>query len=134
MSLAHRPVDPPVHSPPSTWSSRLAVMPLRAAEQHVLVVVGEADLHTAAQLRRQIVELLPVEPPTLVIELGALHFCDLAGLDALRDGVRVASDAGVAVSLRGMSPQLAWLHHSFPARQSVRRGVRGAPCGKRASR
>ena len=133
MSLAHRPV-PPDHGPPPGRSSRLVVLPLRAAEQHVLVVVGEADLHTAAHLRRQIVSLLPVEPPSLVIELGALHFCDLAGLDALRDGVRAAEDLGVATSLRGMSPQLTWLHHTFPARTPVQRGVRGVPCGKRVSR
>ena len=94
----------------------LMVMALRAAEQHVLVVIGEADLHTAGQLRRQLIDALWAEPPSLLVELGALGFCDLAGLDALHDAARAAQDAGVTLTFRGMSPQLTWLHRTFPPR------------------
>ncbi|MBW3640413.1 MAG: STAS domain-containing protein [Actinobacteria bacterium] len=101
---------------PSERGSGLMVMALRAAEQHVLVVVGEADLHTAGQLRTALVDMLPVHPPSVLVELGALEFCDLAGLDALRDAARAAHNVGVALTFRGMSAQLAWLHHTFPPR------------------
>ncbi len=95
--------------------AKLTVMVLRAAEQHVLVVVGEADLHTAGQLRAQLIEMIRAEPPSVLVELGALEFCDLSGLDALHDAARAAHDAGVALTFRGMSPQLSWLHATFPA-------------------
>lgn len=94
--------------------SALLVMPMRAAEQHVLVVVGEADLHTAAQLRSQLLEMIRAEPPSVLVELGALEFCDLHGLAALDDAARAARDAGIELSFRGMSAQLSWLHHTFP--------------------
>ena len=99
--------------------SALMVTALRAAEQHVLVVVGEADLHTAAQLRTQLIDMLPVQPPSVLVDLGALEFCDLPGLDALHDAARAAHDAGVALTFRGMSAQLTWLHRTFPPRSPV---------------
>lgn len=99
--------------------SWLMIMPLRAAEQHVLVVVGEADLHTAGQLRSQLIDMLWTGAPSLLVELGALEFCDLSGLDALHDAARAAHDAGVALTFGGMSPQLAWLHATFPHRNPV---------------
>lgn len=94
----------------------LLVMPLRAAEQHVLVVVGEADLATAEQLRGHLSDALAGQPPSLLVDLAGLDFCDLSGLDALHDATRQASAAGVSVTLRGMSPQLEWLHRTFPPR------------------
>lgn len=96
-------------------SSRLVIMPLRAAEQHVLVVVGEADMQTAGQLRTQLINLLWAAPASsVVVELAALGFCDLSGLDALHDAARAAADVGVALTFRGMSPQLSWLHATYP--------------------
>ena len=96
-------------------TSTLMVMPMRAAEQHVLVVVGEADMHTAEQLRTQLIGALGAEPPSVLVELGALDFCDLQGLDALHDAARAAHNAGIALTFRGMSRQLSWLHRTFPA-------------------
>ena len=101
---------PPAPGPPSG----LTVTALRAAQQHVLVVVGEADLHTAGQLRAQLIEMLPTPPRPVLVHLGALEFCDLAGLDALHDAARAAHDAGTALTFRGMSPRLSWLHRTFP--------------------
>lgn len=90
-------------------------MPLRAAEEHVLVVVGEADISTADQLRENLVAALADWPPALRVELGALEFCDLPGLDALQDAASAAAKAGVQLTFSGMLPQLAWLHQRFPA-------------------
>ena len=99
---------------PTGLPSALMVMTLRAAEQHVLVVVGEADLHTADQLRAQIIGSLPEPPLSVLVELAGLDFCDLLGLDALHDAARAARAAGVALTFRGMSRQLSWLDHAFP--------------------
>ena len=92
------------------------VMRLRAAEQHVLVVVGQADLATAELLRDDLTDALAGQPPSLLVELAGLDFCDLSGLDALHDAARQAHAAGVQLTFRGMSAQLAWLHRTFPAR------------------
>lgn len=87
--------------------ARLLVIPLRAAEEQVLVVVGEADISTADQLRDHLTDALAGQPPALRAELGGLEFCDLLGLDALHDAARAAAAAGVHLTLSGMSAQLA---------------------------
>ena len=94
----------------------LLVMRLRAAEQHVLVVVGQADLATAEQLRDDLTDALAGQPPCLLVDLAGLDFCDLSGLDALHDAARRAHAAGIELTFRGMSTQLAWLHRTFPPR------------------
>ena len=89
-------------------------MRLRAAEQHVLVVVGQADLATADQLRDDLTDALTGQPLSLMVDLAGLDFCDLSGLDALHDAAQQAHAAGVQLTFRGMSTQLAWLHRTFP--------------------
>lgn len=71
---------PPRHGPGAgatvpPGSARLLVMPLRAAEEHVLVVVGEADISTADHLRDYLIHALAGRPPALRVELGGLEFC-----------------------------------------------------------
>lgn len=105
---------PAVDRGPPSGGAWLLVMPMRAAGRHVLVVVGEADSSTADQLRAELVAALAARPPSVLVELSGLDFCDLAGLDALHDCARAAADAGVTLAFRGMSPQLAWLHRTFP--------------------
>lgn len=96
----------------------LLVMHLRAAEQHVLVVVGEADLATAGQLLGHLIDALALQPPSLLVDLAGLDFCDLSGLDALHDATRQAEADGVPMTFRGMPPQLALLHRTFPPRNT----------------
>lgn len=91
-------------------------MRLRTAEQRVLVVLGDADLATADQLRDQLTGALTGQPPSLLVELAGLDFCDLSGLDALHDAARQAHAAGIQLTFRGMSAQLGWLHRTFPPR------------------
>ena len=97
-----------------SWPSELMVIALKVTEQHVLVVVGEAALDTAERLRSQLIEMLPDKASSVIVDLGSLDFCDLHGLDALHDATQVAHDAGVALTLRGMSAQLSWLHRTYP--------------------
>lgn len=103
-------------SRPERPAPRLTVLAIKAADQHVLVVTGEADLHTASQLRSSITALTPAEPCSVIVELSALDFCDLNGLDALHDAAAVAALAGVELVFHGASPRLSWLHRSFPPR------------------
>lgn len=93
----------------------LSVLVLRAAEQDVLVVLGEADVATAQQLIDQVLEALPTPPRPVIVDLGALTFCDLIGLDALRDVARAAETAGVALAFRNHRPQLRWLQRTVLA-------------------
>lgn len=94
----------------------LALLALRADEQDVLVVLGEADIATADLLRRLVLRALPAPPRQVVLELGALAFCDVRGLDALRDIACAAECAGVGLTFRGGSEQLLWLQQFVPAR------------------
>ena len=100
---------------PAERDAGLAVLQLRAEEQDVLVVVGEADLSTAQRLYDELVQSLPAPPRTAVVELGALGFCDLRGLDALRAAAAAARTAGVCLTFRGQSAQLSWLQRTCPA-------------------
>lgn len=92
----------------------LMVMTLTAPEEHVVVVVGEADVSTAGHLRDQIVAALAARPAAMRVQLDGLDFCDSRGLEALYDAARAAVEAGVPFSFEGASPQLAWLQRTFP--------------------
>ena len=111
---ATRAVPAPRQAPPAP-SSALVLIPMRSDREHVLVVVGEADVQTAPALRATITGMLRSQPPALLVELAALDFCDLHGLDALHDAARTAVAVGVSLTLHGMSPQLAWLLATYPA-------------------
>ena len=101
---------------PAPSTPGLVLVPLRSGASHVLVVIGEADVKTAPQLRATLVSLVAARPSSLVVELAALEFCDLHGVDALRDAERAAAAAGVVLTLRGTSPALTWLLASCPDR------------------
>lgn len=78
-------------------------------QTHVEVhIAGEADLSTAPLLRRRLVDSLRHGRPSLVVDAGALSFCDLSGLDALCDALQTVERSGTHVTLQP-STQLAWL-------------------------
>ncbi len=89
-----------------------------------LLVLGEADIATADQLRQALLEAVAGHPDTVnddevivaevIVDVAGLDFCGLAGLDALHAGLGAAQTAGVVMTVRGMSAQLTWLHATFP--------------------
>lgn len=85
----------------------------------LLVVVGEADLHSAPTLRADLLIALDRRPGSVVVDVSRLAYCDLAGLDALNDFCAAATAAGVPTVIDGMSPLLAWLRARFPAAHST---------------
>ena len=107
----------------------LTVLSLPAAEQDVLVVVGEADLATAGQLREDLLRAVAAAGRPVTVELGALQFCDLCGLRALQDVALAAEDDAVELAFRGMSEQLGWLSRTFPPAGSTMR----SPARRRAA-
>jgi anti-anti-sigma factor len=92
----------------------LRVFPVAAGGQTVVVVSGEADVSNARALRDQLIEASVGESVPLVVDVVDLEFCDLFGLDALREAAAIAEASGVAMTFRGMSRRLRWLDGTFP--------------------
>ena len=82
---------------------------------------------TAQPMLRQLLAALPDPPHPVVLELRALTFCDLHGLDALREFARAAQVDGVALTVRGRSRQLERLERAVPPEASA-----GLPCAAAA--
>ena len=84
------------------------MLPFYDGPRVVVVLSGEADGSTSALLRDRLVESLSHRPRSLVVDARDLTFCDLRGLDALRDAEAAAQRSGITVTVRP-SPQLTWL-------------------------
>jgi anti-anti-sigma factor len=69
----------------------IAVRP--AADEVWLVLAGEIDMLTAARLSSVVNEVLGDSPPRIVLDLGAVTFCDSQGLGTLVVLSRKASHA-----------------------------------------
>jgi STAS domain len=102
-------------------TDRLRVFPFPAGPQVVLVVTGEADISNARALRDRLIEASVSGSPPLVVDLVDLEFCDLNGLDAMREAAAIAETAGVGMTFRGMSRRLRWLDGTFPFRMPGQR-------------
>jgi hypothetical protein len=116
------PIDPTDPSDPDgDETQRLRVFPFPPGPQVVLVVTGEADISNARTLRDQLIEASVSGSPPLVVDLVDLEFCDLNGLDAMREAAAIAETAGVGMTFRGMSRRLRWLDGTFPFRMPGQR-------------
>jgi anti-anti-sigma regulatory factor len=110
-----RPLGSPAHpAGPDDDPKQLRVFPISAGPQTVMVVTGEADISNARALRDQLIEASVSGSPPLVVDVVDLEFCDLFGLDAMREAAAIAETAGVGMTFRGMSRRLRWLDGTFP--------------------
>lgn len=91
----------------------LSISPCSAGPRLVVVIGGEADWVTADRLRAGMDAALAYGPRSAVLDLTDLTFCDLQGLRALLAAVATAEQAGVGVTLHGMSRQLTRLYELF---------------------
>ncbi|MFC7381438.1 STAS domain-containing protein [Sphaerisporangium rhizosphaerae] len=82
-----------------------------SARLHVLAVAGELDHHTAPRLRAVLDEFTFVPAAGLVIDLSALTFCDSTGISLLVAAHQRAQEAGAAVALAGLHPDIAHVFH-----------------------
>jgi anti-anti-sigma factor len=105
------PVDP---ADPEADPKALRVFPFEAGQQTVMAVSGEADISNARALRDQLIEATADGSGPLVVDVVDLEFCDLFGLDAMREAAAIAQTSGVGMTFRGMSRRLRWLDGTFP--------------------
>jgi anti-anti-sigma factor len=90
----------------STDMSRLALTVTAAAGDRArVVVVGEIDLDSAADLRRVLAGALHAST-ALEIDLARVSFCDCSGLRALMDTWHKARSSGQAVAVIDASPRV----------------------------
>ena len=104
-------IDSSVDVRPPGW---LSVTPSAVGPCLVLAMEGEADMVTADHLRDQLRVAIGSDHRSMILDVSGLAFCSLHGLDALHDAIETAEQAGIDVTMHGMSPQLAWLHRAFP--------------------
>lgn len=72
----------------------------RMVETHAVVEVrGEVDLHSAAQLRNRLAEVIDTGKPIVLVDLTQLSFIDSTGLGALVAGRNHAVAAEVNLRL-----------------------------------
>jgi anti-sigma B factor antagonist len=69
-------------------------------------VTGELDLATAPGLHERLQSLVREGSPSIDLDLDAVPFCDLAGLDALLRAHAAARRAGGRLVVRGSCPPL----------------------------
>jgi anti-anti-sigma factor len=94
----------------------------RAGEATKVVLRGELDALTADRGAEFLLGLLAEHPPTIVLDVSELTFCDAGGLSAFVRLANRAEAAGGGVSMIGVRPMLAkqlritGLDRRFPAR------------------
>jgi anti-anti-sigma factor len=96
------------------------------SEYTTMQVVGEVDIATAPEFRRELARLLSHRPPELRVDLSGVSFMDSSGLHALLDASRTAQRQGGKFVLVGTSPQVDRLMSiagvSWPAAGSAATG------------
>lgn len=94
----------------------IVVMPFPDGARTIVVIAGEADVSTASSLQHGVIGTLAYGGRHLVLDLTDLDFCDLHGVDALSAAMSEAEGRGMAVSMRGQSPQVARLLRTYAGR------------------
>lgn len=102
----------------------LTVSVRRQDDSVVVEVSGELDLASATQLERALQLAWREQPQLVVIELGELHFIDMAGLRALLEAQRHAEGQGSQLVLAHVRAPLrrvltlAHMSHLFTIREN----------------
>lgn len=88
--------------------TRLDVQTQESADQRTLVLRGELDMGTEAQLRDLATEQLDAQGlTTLALDMAEVTFLDSTGVSALVDLRKQAQDRGVTVELVAVSRRAA---------------------------
>lgn len=108
----------PGRAPGATTGLWLAVT-RTGGDTVVAAVTGEIDVHTADTLRARLIELHDAGHRRLVVDFGAVPFCDAAGLGALVAAHNHVAAGGGEIVLAGVRPaqlrllRITGLHRLF---------------------
>ncbi|HEX2903414.1 MAG TPA: STAS domain-containing protein [Jatrophihabitans sp.] len=104
-----------------------------AVDSHEIVEVrGEVDVHSAAQLRDRLIEVIDAGHPSVVVDLSWLQFIDSTGLGALVAALNHANAAGVKFRLVCTTDRLlkvfriTGLHEVFEIHPTVDQAIQAA--------
>ena len=87
-------------------------MPTHARPGHtILALHGDLDIAAAPALREHLLNALHHSARLLTLDLGAVSFCDAAGLAVLIGAQRRATALGITLRLTAPRPQIAELLH-----------------------
>jgi anti-anti-sigma factor len=80
----------------------------RSGDRHevVLILSGELDLQSAAELERELAAIRCERPSRMLLDLSRLDFMDSAGLAMIIDAERAAREDGIGLRLRRGRPQV----------------------------
>jgi anti-sigma B factor antagonist len=84
----------PSHAGGDRAISSLAFRATSWGEHAVLSVEGEVDIHTAASLRRRLLELFEGGHAKVIVDMSAVGFMDSSGLNVLIGAVRAGRRTG----------------------------------------
>ena len=103
----------PQHARPAPWAGRKARgsgrarglrVDVRPGDQPVVVVGGEIDLYSGAELRDELLRVLRRHGPRLILDLHEVTFMDSAGIEVLLATRRRAQLEGGWVRVARASP------------------------------
>ncbi|MFG2576186.1 STAS domain-containing protein [Streptomyces sp. NPDC048481] len=72
----------------------------------ILRVAGEIDLHTAAALREEALDIIVQGHPQMILNLSGVTFCDSSGFNALIGIMRCAMTAHGSLTLAAVPDRL----------------------------
>jgi anti-sigma B factor antagonist len=84
----------------------ITVAPPAVHDAVVVTLHGDIDLHSADLLRSSLTGLIDQGASKIVVDLGAVPFCDSVGLSAFVDGHRRCQAAGGYLRLAAATPFL----------------------------
>ncbi|WP_052706246.1 STAS domain-containing protein [Streptomyces rubellomurinus] len=97
----------------------------------VCALAGDLDVETLAPAAATLTELVARRPPTLVIDLRGVAFCDSSGLNLLLKTRIAAEQEGTELRLAAVAPtvmrvlELTGAHVVFALRESVEAALAG---------
>ncbi|MBV9469467.1 MAG: STAS domain-containing protein [Abitibacteriaceae bacterium] len=72
----------------------------------IIAVAGEVELHSAAQLRAELLQACDKERPCIVIDLSGVNFMDSSGIGVIVGALKRARERGGTLSLVGPQPRV----------------------------
>lgn len=79
---------------------------LSSNDTTIIAVAGEVELHSAAQLRTELLQACDKERPCIVIDLSGVNFMDSSGIGVIVGALKRARERGGTLSLVNPQPRV----------------------------